>query len=312
MLNDYVVLALGVLLAALGGDFFVRSILGLARRARISPAIVAATLAAFATSSPELTVSLTAAIAGVPQIALGDALGSNVVNIALVLGSVLLVSSFKTPHDSAGKRNFLVAFLAPVVTGILLFDGVLSRGNGTFLLGLFALWLGAVVIEAYKQRNTPQSIAAEHRGWPLIIVLCATGLALLIIASRLIVSGASGIADSFGIDEFIVGATIVALGTSAPEIATALSAKWRGHDEVGLGTILGSNIFNGLFIVAISSIIAPISVNPRDPGIALLFTFLALAIIYPRRTGIIERRQGVLLVVLYGIYLLAIVQRQAI
>lgn len=160
--NNYATLALGVIFAAIGGDFFVRGVVGLARRVRISPGIIGATLAAFATSSPEFSVSVTAAVAGVPLIALGDALGSNVANVALVLGGVLLISSIRTPGNDRPQRDFLVALLAPVVTGVLLFDGVISRGDGIFLLSLFVIWLSAVIVEVRKQCRVAEEIAEGH------------------------------------------------------------------------------------------------------------------------------------------------------
>lgn len=124
-------------------------------------------------------------------------------------------------------------------------------------------------------------------------------------------AGARGIAIAFGIDEFIIGATIVAIGTSVPELATTIIAKLRGHDEVGLGAILGSNIFNGIFIVAVAAIIHPITVAWREVAITLVFGLVALVFTYPARTGFIERRRGVLLLVLYAAYLATILQRQA-
>ena len=137
-------------------------------------------------------------------------------------------------------------------------------------------------------------------------LLCAAGLAFLIVAGKLIVDGARGIALTLGIGEFIVGATVVALGTSAPELATAVIAKLRGHDEVGLGTILGSNIFNGIFIIAIAAIIHPIVVPRHDVALTLGFGFAALALVYPRRDGFIPRWRGMSLLVLYAIYLVSI------
>jgi cation:H+ antiporter len=124
----------------------------------------------------------------------------------------------------------------------------------------------------------------------------------LVAAGALIVSGARGVAAAFGIDEFIVGATLVAIGTSTPELATTIIAKWRGHDEVGLGTIIGSNIFNNLFIVAVAAMIHPISVAWREVAVALGFGIVALAFCYPPRDGVIGRGRGLLLLALYVAY----------
>ncbi|MFZ5876990.1 MAG: sodium:calcium antiporter [Nitrospirota bacterium] len=307
-MNDYLALTLGVVCAGLGGELFVRGTVGLAHWARIAPGIIGATVAAFATSSPELSVSISAATAGQPQIALGDALGSNVVNVALILALALTISGIKSPRDSV-QRDFPVALLVPVVTGVLLLDGALSRIDGLLILGMFVAWIAATVIEARRQRSASEEVLGERRGW-LAVLFCLAGLVFLTGAGQLVVTGARGIALSFGIGEFLIGATVVAVGTSAPELATTIVAKLRGHDEVGLGTILGSNIFNGLFIVAVAAIIHPIVVGWREVAVALVFGFVALVFTYPTRDGFIERRRGVLLLVLYGAYLATILQTQ--
>jgi cation:H+ antiporter len=198
-----------------------------------------------------------------------------------------------------------VALLVPVITGVLCLDGELSRFDGILMLSLFLAWLVAAVIEARKQRTAAVEVLGEHRGW-VTVVSCVVGLAFLIAAGNLIVIGARSIAVSFGIDEFIIGATVVAVGTSVPELATTVIAKLRGHDEVGLGTILGSNIFNGLLIVAVAAIIHPIAVSWREVAVTLVFGLVALMFIYPTRRGFIERRRGVLLLVLYAVYLATI------
>lgn len=307
-MNDYVALILGIVCAGVGGELFVRGAVGLAFWARVSPGIIGATVAAFATSSPELSVSINAAMAGEPQIALGDALGSNVVNVALILALALIISGIQSPRDSV-KRDFPVALLIPIVTGVLFLDGELSRFDGFLMLGMFFAWFMATVIEARKQRSATEEVLGEYRVW-LIALSCAAGLAFLVAAGNLIVTGARGIAIAFGIDEFIIGATIVAVGTSVPELATTVIAKLRGHDEVGLGTILGSNIFNGVFVVAVAAIIHPITVVWREVVITLVFGLVALVFTYPSRKGFIERRRGVLLLVLYVAYLAIILQRQ--
>jgi cation:H+ antiporter len=309
-MNDYMALLLGVVCAGLGGELFVRAAVGLAYWARVSPGIIGATVAAFATSSPELSVSINAALAGKPQIALGDALGSNVVNVALILALALLISGIKSPRASL-KRDFPVALLVPVITGVLFLDGELSRIDGLLMLGMFIAWLVTAAIEARNQRNAAEEVLGENRGW-LAVLYCIAGLALLVAAGNLIVAGARGIAISFGIDEFIIGATIVAVGTSVPELATTVIAKLRGHDEVGLGTILGSNIFNGLFIVAVAAIIHPITVAWREVAATLVFGFVALLFTYPTNKGFIERKRGVVLLVLYAVYLATILQRQVV
>lgn len=303
---DYLALLLGVICAGIGGELFVRGAVGVAQWARISPGIVGATVAAFATSSPELSVAVNSAIAGEPQIALGDALGANVLNVALILGLALTISGIQCPRDSV-RRDFPVALLIPVITGALFLDGELSRVDGVLLLGMFTVWLVAAVLEARKQRSAAERVLGERRGW-LAMVYCAGGLAFLVAAGSLIVTGARAVAIAWGIDEFIIGATIVAIGTTVPELATTIISKLRGHDEVGLGTILGSNIFNGVFIVGVAATIHPIAVAWREVALTLVFGFLALVLTFPPSKGFIERRRGVFLLVLYAAYLAAVLQ----
>lgn len=307
--NDYVALILGLICAGVGGELFVRGAVGLADWARISPGIIGVTVAAFATSSPELSVSINAALAGRPQIALGNALGSNIMNVALILGLALVISGIQSSRDSV-KRDFHVALLIPIITGVLFLDGELSRFDGLLMLSMFLAWHVAAVIEARKQRNVAEEVLGKHRRW-LVTFSCLAGLALLVAAGNLIVAGAGGIAIAFGIDEFIIGVTIIAVGTSVPELAITVIAKLRGRDEVGLGTILGSNIFNGIFVVAVAAIIHPITVAWREVAITLVFGLVALVFAYPTHTGFIERRRGFLLLVLYAAYLATILQQQA-
>lgn len=303
---DYIYLAIGVLCAGIGGELFVRGAVGLATWARIAPGIVGATVAAFATSSPELSVSISSAVAGKPEIALGDALGSNVVNVALILALALVISPIKAPRDCI-KRDYPAAFFIPIITALMFLDGTISRLDGVIMLCVFFVWVGATIMEVRKQRSAADEVLGSH-GRLRIIAACLAGLVFLIFAGNFIVTGARGIAIAFGIQEFVIGATIVAVGTSVPELATTLIAKLRGHDEVGLGTILGSNIFNGLFIVSIAAIINPITVSWREVVVALTFGLITLFPVFPPRNGELGRRRGLLLLVLYLVYLAVILQ----
>lgn len=299
-MNEYFAFLLGVICAGVGGELFVRGTVGLASLARISPGIIGATVAAFATSSPELSVSISSALAGEPQIAFGNALGSNVVNIALILGLALVISGIHSPRDSV-KRDLSVALLIPIMTGLLFLDGELSRSNGILMLCLFIAWLAAAVIEAKRQRSFTEEVLGEGKTW-LVVVSLVAGLVFLVAAGNLIVTGAREIAISFGIDEFIIGATIVSIGTTVPELATTLISKLRGHDEVGLGTVLGSNIYNGIFIVSVAAIIHPITVPLREVAVTLVFGVVVLTFVYPPRNGFMGRWRGIFLLALYAAY----------
>jgi cation:H+ antiporter len=299
-------LLVGVLCAGVGGELFVRGTVGLAKTLRISPGIVAATVAAFATSSPELTVSINAALNGTLRIALGDALGSSVVNVALILGSALLIGTLHAPRGTI-KRDFPTALVVPVVIAVLLVDGELSRIDGLLLLAMFVLWLFAVVREARRERSAVEEVLGAYPpGRALVEGLI--GLVLLVAAGRLIVAGATGVAAAYGVSDFIIGATVVAVGTSVPELATTIISRLRGHDEVGLGTILGSNIFNGLFIIGVASSIAPIRIGLAEVTPALALGLVAVALTYPPQSGIIDRRRGLMLLAVYAVYLAAVLQ----
>lgn len=305
-MNDYLALLLGVLCAGLGGELFVRGAAGLAHWARVTPGLVGATVVAFSTSSPELSVAVSAALAGQPEIALGNALGSNVVNVALILGLALAISGIQSSHDLL-RRDYPLALCIPVLTGLLCLDGELSRLDGLLMLAVFAIWLLATVREARAQRagaeNGPDSSPDQPMAWPILVKTMA-GLVLLVLAGKLVVSGASGIATVLGIDPFVIGLTVVAIGTTVPELATTVIAKLRGLDEISLGVILGSNIFNGIFIVALAAVITPIIVPWREVAGALLFGLTALLLCLPGPTLHLGRRRGFLLIALYVVYLL--------
>ncbi len=307
-MNDYVILVLGVIAAGAGGELFVRGAIGLAEWARIPAGIIGATIAAFATSSPELAVSVSASLAGEPHIALGDALGSNVVNIALILGIALSISAIKAPRDSI-RRDFPLAILAPLLTGILIIDGELSRIDGAIMLAVFFAWLAAVVFEVRKQRSLAEEVLGAKNRLTVVLTLVG-GLGLLVAAGKLIVWGAKGIALSYGLEEFVIGATVVAIGTSVPELATVIISRYHGHEEIGLGTILGSNIFNSFWIISIATLVAPMAELPlREVAVGLGFGLVTVALTFPIGEGLIGRRRGVMLLVLYLAYVITLLQR---
>ncbi len=295
----------GLVLAGLGGDFFVRGLVGIARWAKIAPGIVGLTLAAFATSSPELSVSVNAALEGRPQIGLGNAIGANVVNLGLVFAIALSLADVTAPRSHL-RRDFPVAFLIPLLTMLLIVDGMLSRLDGLLMLGLFLTWLAFALVDAWRQRSAVAQVLGERRG-ALIILSALAGLVMLVIAGRLIVFGGTSVGQALGLDLFIVGATIVAVGTSIPELATVLVARFRGHTEVGLGTVFGSNIFNGLFIIGMIAVIHPLALRLQEVAVGLGFGALVIAASFPAR-GTIQRPRSVLLLALYVTYLVVLLQ----
>lgn len=306
-MSDYLILFLGILAAGIGGELFVRGAVGLASWLRIPAGIIGATIAAFATSSPELAVSVNAALEGRPQMALGDALGSNIVNVTVILASALLFVPLRAPIDSI-KRDFPVAIFAPLLTGLLLIDGELSRTDGLIMLAVFVAWLVSVVLEVRRQRDRTEEVLGVSNQVAIIFYVIG-GLLALILAGRLIVIGAKGIALSFGLGEFVIGATVVAIGTSMPELATIIISKLKGHEEIGLGTILGSNIFNNFWIVSIATLIAPMSdLEFNEIATGLGFGALGVILTLPGKDGIIGRCRGLILLAIYLAYLITIFQ----
>jgi cation:H+ antiporter len=303
MINtDILALLAAIPLAAAGGDAFLKGVLGISVWLRLPNMLVATTLAAFATSSPELTVSSLAAWAGKPEIGLGDALGSNVVNIGLVLGLALLFGSLSARFGEI-KGNFLLALAVPVLTLFLARDGTLSRGEGGLLLTLFTVWIFMQARQAlaHRRATADQAITGSPlRAW----MYAAVGLVCLILAGKLFVTGASGIALALGVHAYVIGATVVAIGTSLPELVTTLLARWRGHDDVGLGTLLGSNLFNGLAIVGVAAAIHPIQAPVGEISAALGFGALTVLLILPR-ASVIQRWRGGVLLLAYAAFVTA-------
>ena len=299
MSRSLFLLALGLLCAGLGGELFLRALTGLARTWRLSAAFAGASLAAFATSSPEFSVALGSALAGTPEIALGDCLGSNVVNVALILGGALLLGPLHYSREGL-RRDLPMALAAPGLTALLAWDGTLSRLDGALMMAGFFAW----VTFGWRDTRlppTPDGARPTASSLPLLAAGFA-GFGLLVLAAKLIVSGALGVADAFAWPPFVVGAVIVAVGTSRPEIVTTWFARLRGLDDIGLGTVLGSNVFNLLFIVAMTAIVQPIRVRGLGPWLGLGFGLAALLIAYPRRHGLIGRGRGALLLGVYALH----------
>ncbi len=288
--------------AALGGASFLNGVIGVAAWLRLPKLLVATTLAAFATSSPELAVSTLAALAGKPEIGLGDALGSNVVNVGLILGLALLFGGLAT-HMSEIRRDWVLALIVPLLTLALALDGSLSRADGALLLAVFALWSALVVRQAIAHRRDAAPDAPPALGPVRAWLFLLAGLAALVLAGQLFVSGASGIAVALGVHPYLIGVTVVAAGTSLPELVTVLISRLRGHDDVGLGTLLGSNLFNGLAIVGVAATIAPISAPLGEVAAALAFGVLTVLLMLPR-AGVLSRRRGLALLAAYAAFVL--------
>jgi cation:H+ antiporter len=294
----------GVVAAAAGGEFFVRSTVGAAGRLRIAPGIVAATVAAFATSSPELSVGITSALRGQPEISLGDVLGSNVVNVGLILAIAILMGGLIARRQDL-RRDIPPALAAPVLIALLGLDGQIARGDAAILLLFFAAWLTVTVVQAARERSVIVGVLAD-RTLGSVTRDGVLGLGLLILAGRLIVLAAEDLGDLLGWDTFVVGAIMVAVATSVPELATVVVARMRGHDEVSVGTVLGSNIFNGMLIVGVAASIHPIEVSRAEFGLSIVAGIVTMLLVIPGRTHRLPPARGVALLLVYGAYLWAL------
>lgn len=290
-----------VVLVAAGGEMFIKGVVDMSASLRVPKRLVATTLAAFATSSPELTVSSVAALSGQPEIGFGNVLGSNVVNIALIFGLALLFGPIHVRRAEFG-RDHALALAAPLMTLWLARDGMVSRAEGAVLLLAFALWLAALIRAGLAARGAAEAFPHGHP-WRAL-ALCAVGFAAMAVAGRLFVEGASSVATAIGVDTFIVGATVVAIGTTLPELVTTLLSRLRGHDEIGVGLLIGSNLFNGLAIVGVAASIHPIAAPPAEIAVALGMALLSLLLIAGRQ-DILGRGRGILLLGTYAAFVWA-------
>jgi cation:H+ antiporter len=303
VLADLGLIAVGALCAGVGGEIFVRGAVRAAAWLRVRPGLIGATVAAFATSAPELVVAVTAALEDAPAIALGNALGANVVNLGLVLGLSLLIGP-STVSQGGVTRDLPAAFAIPLLTAVFVGDGRLGRVEAVAMFAVFAGWL---VLSVRQERETPEArLPSPHREHLRSLALIGGGVALLLVAGETFVRGALGLAGRFGWDPFLVGATLVALGTTIPELATSVVAKLRGHDEIGLGTLLGSCIFNGGFIVPVAALITPPAIGFADVSVALGAGVVLVIAARPYRSAALGRRRGALLLALYAAFIAAL------
>lgn len=253
----------GFVILLLAGDALVRGAVGLSLKLGIPALIVSLTIVAFGTSAPELLISIKAAADGSAGLALGNIVGSNIANVLLVLGMPALLFGIST-QDGSPKKNYIYMIIATVVFIIMSLMGSLSTFNGVLLL----LLLSVILFQAYRHaRNSRAALKAATEDipdiegvWWKIILLLAIGVAGLPLGANLLVEGAVNIAERAGIDEAIIGLTMVAIGTSLPELATTVMAAYRKEADVAIGNVIGSNVFNLLGVIGVTSLITTLPV----------------------------------------------------
>lgn len=280
MLLATALLIIGLLLVVYSADRLVFAASILCRSLGIPPLIIGMTVVSVGTSLPEIIVSVTASLHGQIDLAIGTAIGSNIINILLILGLSALLHSF-TVHSDILRRELPLMLFVSLVAGAVLYDGQLTRLNGVFLLTLAVLWLLFIVKIARiaeKQGNdslTREQVAELPREGSLPVAFLWLGVALIIMpmATRMVVDNATVLGNYFSISELTIGLTVIALGTSLPELATAIAGARKGEDDIAIGNIIGANIFNIAIVMGLPALIAPGAFNPlafsRDYGVML-------------------------------------------
>ncbi len=308
-------LVAGLGLLAIGGDVLIRGAVSLARVAGLTTAVIGLTVVAFGTSMPELVVSLLAALKGQPDIAVGNVVGSNLFNLLVILGVAAVVRPIPV-HSAAVRVDWPVVVLVSALGLLVMRDGVVDRAEGgVFLLGLvaflsFSVWVARREVTRAEaapavERIEPATTRTGRGAVGQSIALVLTGLAALVVGGRLLVDGAVDLARIAGLSERVIGLTIVAAGTSAPELAASVAAARRNHADIAVANLLGSNIFNMLGIMGLTSLVTPLPVAAEILHSDAWWMLGSAVVLFPlMRIGRkITRVDGALLLALYGIYL---------
>ena len=305
----------GILLLGGGGELLVRGATSLARIARVTTAVIGLTIVAMGTSLPELVVSLVAGLAGQPDVAMGNVVGSNIFNVGVIVGVAALLLPLAV-HGNAVRLEWPFMFVASFLALLLARDGLVDRLEGGFFVVALLLFTTYVVRLARTQVKADEARALERevdaltlrgrlRGAAVDLGLVAIGLALLVVGARLLVTGAVSLAERAGLSERVIGLTIVAGGTSLPELATSAVAAVRRQADIALANVIGSNIFNVLGILGVAALVRPLTVAPAivtsDMWWMLGFSLILLPMML--RGMRISRREGVVLLGAYGVYL---------
>ena len=309
MLIDSGLIFVGLILLYYGGDFLVTGSLHLSRALKISPFIIGATVIGFGTSTPELAVSVMASLQDFGDLALGNIIGSNIANIGLVLGITALIVPL-----TIEKQRFIDESPPLIISSLIIvvfsWNNYLGMVEGFIMVSLLVIYLWRALrtkenidplIETPLDEN---HLFLNYTGTKFQVFLVILGIAMLIIGANWIVKGSTGIARELGISEWFIGVSIVALGTSLPELTSSLIAAKRGHGEMAIGNVFGSNIFNILMVIGTSSLIKPLSIREEIYTDLIYATTLTCLLILLIRMGyVINKRDGLILSACYGSYI---------
>ena len=309
--GEYVLIIAGLFLLALGGEALVRGAVWLALRLNVSPLLIGLTVVAWGTSTPELIVSVNASMSGNDGIAVGNVVGSNIVNILLILGLAAVISPMTLPKRAIGRDALFALVAAGLFAFIALRQPVFGFDEGVVFL---VVLLGMGLFAYAQERAVVEDVANEpplRHSMVVDILLLATGLGLLAVGADMLVEGSVSVARDFGLSETVIGLTLVAVGTGLPELATTVVAAFRGRAGISVGNIMGSNIYNILAILGVTALVAPLKIDPKIVAVdmwvmigATLVLFVPL--LFGNRVG---RLYGLLLIggyVTYVWYLLTL------
>lgn len=318
----YLLLIIGFALLIKGAGYFVDGSSSIARLLHVSPLLIGLTIVAFGTSSPEAVVSIIAALEGSADVAIGNVVGSNIFNITFVVGLTAVLYPLTVQNDTIRKE---IPFTLLAGTALLIFisdtflqhAGIneITRSEGLILLLFFAVFLYYIFEAARKNRSEnktayQQEAPGSKEGLTKQLLLTLAGITAIIIGGNLVVRSSTEIAYSFGMSETLVGLTIVALGTSLPELVTSITAALKKQSEIALGNIIGSNIFNIFFVLGATSVITPLAVDSRillDVVFMILLTIVIL--VFSRTNYAVGKYEGSVLAAAYVIYLIYIILR---
>ena len=314
MMWDWIYVSLGLVILLLAGDSLVRGAVNISLRLGVPALIVSLTIVAFGTSAPELLISVQAIWDGVPGLALGNVIGSNTANILLVLGIPAMMAAMKT-GDCDTMVSYMQMIAASVLFILLCFWGSFTWISGIILLAALAAMLTHAALSAKRHRDSNGAETDEDDeeiegadptlGWTKIAIFLVLGIIGLPLGASLLVEGAVNIARDFGIAETVIGLTLVAIGTSLPELATTVMAALRKQADVALGNVIGSNMFNLLGIMGVASLVGTIPVDPSllrfDLWVMLAASLLLIPFVFFKKD--LSRMAGVILTALYAGYI---------
>ena len=313
----YLLMAIGFFFVIKGADISVNTASSLARRLHISQLAIGLTVVAFGTSLPELAVNITASIQGNTGISVGNIIGSNIANILLILGVSGLILPLVVIKGTVWKEiplSLLAAFVVAIMANDQFLDGSapvsLSRTEGLVLLCFFVIFLYYSASIARNNIDMEIVLPQTMPGLPRTIFLLTTGFAVVIVGSEWVVGGAVKLVKFLGVSETVIGLTVIAVGTSLPELATSTAAAYRNNPDIAVGNIVGSNIFNLFFILGLSSVIRPLPLEPRaniDLSLLMVANILIFISMFTGKRKTLDRWEAGFFLGLYVVYIIIII-----